>query len=139
MVTSLGRCFHPDTKIKLKNGNIVFIKDLNLGDILENNSKVEATMKIDNTKDPEELYVIKNKGVNKEDIYVTGTHLVFDINKNKFIKTKNYHMATKQNNIKTDWFVSLITSDHKITIGSEIFWDWEDHFVKTFAIMNYNL
>ena len=60
MVTSLGRCFHPDTKIKLKNGNIVFIKDLNLGDILENNSKVEATMKIDNTKDPEELYVIKN-------------------------------------------------------------------------------
>ena len=31
---------------------------------------------------------------------------------------------------KTYWFSCLITSDHKIQIGDEVFWDWEDHFLK---------
>ena len=29
---------------------------------------------------------------------------------------------------RVDWFSCLITSDHKIQIGNEVFWDWEDHF-----------
>jgi hypothetical protein len=28
------------------------------------------------------------------------------------------------------WFICFITSDHKIYIGDQIFWDWEDHFIK---------
>ncbi len=27
-------------------------------------------------------------------------------------------------------FSCLITNTHKIPIGKELFWDWEDHFVK---------
>lgn len=50
LVKALGACFHPDTKIKLKNGNIVCMKDLNLGDVLENGSIVNVTMKLDNKK-----------------------------------------------------------------------------------------
>ena len=130
LVRALGKCFYPETKIRLKNGNIVAIKDINLGDILENGSVVYSTMKIDNKNNKEDLYCIKEKGVNGENINVTGSHLVFDQSKNKFIKVSEYHKAVKSN-IKTEWFSCLITSDHKIKIGSEIFWDWEDHFIKT--------
>lgn len=130
LVRALGKCFYPETKIKLKNGVIVAIKDINLGDILENGSVVYSTMKIDNKNNKEDLYCIKEKGVNGESINVTGSHLVFDDSKNKFIKVSEYHKAVKSK-VKTEWFSCLITSDHKIKIGSEIFWDWEDHFIKT--------
>ena len=129
LVRALGKCFYPETKIKLKNGNIVAIKDINLGDVLENGSVVYSTMKIDNKNNKEDLYCIKEKGVNGDNIIVTGSHLVFDISKNKFVKVSEYHKAVKSK-IKTEWFSCLITSDHKIQIGSEIFWDWEDHFIK---------
>ena len=129
MVRVLGKCFHPETNVKLKNGNIVFMKDLNLGDILENGGVVESTMKIDNKKNCEDLYKLEGRGVNGEDIYVTGSHLVYDDAQNKFIKVENYATAVKSN-VKTDWFSCLITSDHNIKIGEELFWDWEDHFVK---------
>ena len=130
LVRALGKCFHPDTKIKLQNGNIVAIKDINLGDILENGSIVESTMKIDNKLHPVPLYVIKNSGVENEDIHVTGSHLVFDKETDTFIKVENYTKAIKCT-IETEWFSCLITTDNRIQIGSEKFWDWEDHFVKT--------
>jgi hypothetical protein len=132
MVRTLGKCFHPDTKIKLLNGSIKTMKDIILGDILENGSVVETTMSIDNSKNKTPLYVLKNAGVDNEDIYVTGSHLIYSEDKNQFIRVENYSKAVLQNNIDTDKFSCLITSDHKIKIGSEIFWDWEDHFIKAF-------
>jgi len=131
LVRTLGKCFHPDTKIKLKNGNIVAMKDINLGDVLENGSVVESTMKIDNKIEKLPLYVIKGKGVDNGNILVTGSHLIYDENKKQFIRVENYSTAEKCN-VETDWFSCLITNDHKIQIGNEIFWDWEDYFVKLF-------
>lgn len=149
MVRALGKCFHPDTMIKLQNGNIVAMKDIHLGDILENGSIVEATMKINNKVDKVPLYVIKQKRQCRcdckcecdcecdcececnnciKDIYVTGSHLVYDKSVKQFIRVEKYDNAVKSN-IETDWFSCLITSDHKIKIGNEIFWDWEDHFL----------
>jgi len=130
LVKALGKCFYPNTNIKLKNGNIKNMKDIDLGDVLEDGSIVESVMKIDNKIEPVPLYVIKGEGVNGEDIYVTGSHLVFDKLLNKFIKVENYKRA-ELSTLNTDWFSCLITSEHKIHIGNEIFWDWEDHFVKT--------
>lgn len=134
VVKKLGKCFSPTTRIKLRNNEIVLMKDLNLGDILENGSIVCSTMKIDNKKRPgighaEMFYKIKGLGVNNADIFVTGSHLVLDVSKDKFVKVQDYHKAeiTKLTN---DWFSCIITSDHRIQIGSEIFWDWEDHFIK---------
>ena len=125
LVRSLGKCFHPETKVKLQNGNIVSISEVNLGDILENGSVVESTMQISNANKTERIYLID--GPTK--IYVTGSHLVFDKSQNKFIKVEKYSNA-KLVDINIDWFSCLITSDHRITIGDEIFWDWEDHFFK---------
>ena len=126
----LGKCFDPETPIKLKNGTIKFIKDLNLGDILVNGSIIEAVMKIDNKQNTVPLYVIKGEGISNKDIYVTGSHLVFNNKTNKFSKVEDYFKA-KVSDKCIDWFSCLITSDHKIQIGNEVFWDWEDHFVKT--------
>jgi hypothetical protein len=86
-------------------------------------------MKIDNTHNKEDLYVIKKNGVDGDDIYLTGSHLVYDTKSNSFIKVKDYSESIKSN-VNTDYFNCLITSDHKICIGKEIFWDWEDHFIR---------
>jgi hypothetical protein len=129
LVRTLGKCFNPNTMVKLFNGNIKAMKDVDLGDILENGSIVETVLKIDNKINPINLYLIPATGVSGEDIYVTGSHLVFDKKTNNFIKVENYNKAILST-AKTDWFSCLITNDHKIHIGSEIFWDWEDHFVK---------
>ena len=129
MVRALGKCFDPETKVRLQNGDIKMMKDVDLGDILENGSIVESVMKIDNARDPVPLYVIKGRGVNKADIYVTGSHLVFNDATKQFCKIEDYNNA-KLSDKKTYWFSCLITSDHKIQIGCDVFWDWEDHFFK---------
>ena len=124
LVKAIGSCFHPDTKIKLKNGTIYMIKDIPLGSILENGSKVFAVMKIDNPK-KEYLYKIKS-GVNEEDIYVTGSHFIQNKYTKEFMQVKKCDYAIKQNDITSDWYSCLITHDNRIQIGDHIFWDWED-------------
>ena len=131
IVRVLGKCFYPNTKLKLKDGNIVLMKDILLGDVLENGSVVISTMKIDNKTNPVPLYKIKSSGVNNEDIYVTGSHLIFNETFNKFIKVEEYLEAEKSD-LETEWFSCLITSDNRIQIGNKLFWDWEDHYVKLF-------
>jgi len=129
LVKSLGKCFYPTTNIKLKNGIIKMIKDIEIGDVLEEDNYVTATMKIDNIFEPEKLYKLENCGVNGENIYVTGTHLVLDKKQNKFIKVKDYNKS-QSSTLNTNYLICLITSKHFIKIGNEIFWDWEDHFIK---------
>lgn len=126
LVRALGKCFHPFTNIKLKDGTTKFMKDIDLGDILEDGSVVESVLKIDNKKERIPFYLINTKS---GDILVTGSHLVFDKSKNKFVKVENYSKAVLTDNIY-DWFSCLITDTHRIPIEGEIFWDWEDHFVK---------
>jgi hypothetical protein len=129
LVRSLGKCFYPHTMVKLLNGDVKAMKDIDLGDVLEDGSIVESILKIDNKREKIPLYVIKGEGVNGDDIYVTGSHLVFDKQSKKMVTITNYKKATLSN-LDTDWFSCLITSNHKIPIGNELFWDWEDHFIK---------
>jgi hypothetical protein len=129
LVRSLGKCFYPGTKVRLIDGAIKSIKTIDLGDMLEDGSVVESVMRIDNKRNPVPVYVIKDEGVNGEDIFVTGSHLVFDREINKYIRVENYRKA-KPTNHCPEWFSCLITSHHRIKIGNELFWDWEDHFVK---------
>jgi hypothetical protein len=126
MVRALGKCFYPFTYIKLKDGSIKYMKDLDLGDVLEDGSIVESVMKIDNKKEQLPFYLINTE---YGDIFVTGSHLVFDKDKNDFIKVQDYKKSVLSD-FKFDWFSCLITDTHNIPIGNEIFWDWEDHFVK---------
>lgn len=128
MVRALGKCFHPMTKIKLQNGEKKFMKYVSLGDILEDGSVVESVLKIKNTNE-EPFYKINGAGVDNSDIYVTGSHLVFDKSINDFTEVSNYGKA-ELTDLKYPWFSCLITDKHRIQIGNETFWDWEDHFIK---------
>jgi len=129
MVRALGgNCFHPETKVKLKNDSVVNMKDLNLGDILENGSRVDVLMTIDN-KLNERFYKFPGKGPNKSNIYVTGSHMIFSNSQNKFIEVKDHPDAIITEDIHS-YFSSLITDDHKIKLGEYEFWDWEDDILK---------
>lgn len=129
MVRTMGSCFHPDTKVKLKDGNIVLMKDINLGDYLENGSRVNGVMKLDNTNNKHKIYKIAGKGVEGEDIYITGSHMIH-IGNNKYIEVKDYDGAVEQDEVKCEWFSCLIMDDHKIHIGEKEFWDWDDFMIK---------
>lgn len=131
LVRALGSCFHPETVVTLKNGEKTEMKNLNLGDILENGSRVNAVMKIDNYEN-QNLYLIKGQGVDGSNIYVTGSHLIYDTDCSKYVEVKDFKNAIYQENVKSNWFSCIITSDHKIPIGQCTFWDWEDYIHKLF-------
>jgi hypothetical protein len=123
-VKFMSSCFHPDTKVKTKSGDIYSMKDLPLGVELEDGGKVFSVMKLDNAnKSP--FYKISG-GVNGDDIYVTGDHFIYDKELGKFIKVKDYSKAIIQPESVPDWVSCLITTNQRIPIGEHIFWDWED-------------
>jgi hypothetical protein len=131
LVKAIGSCFHPETKIKVKSGEIYAMKDLPLGAELSDGGNVFAVLKVDNVK-KEPLYKIKdinntNANANAINIiYVTGNHFILDPVTNKFIKVKDYKDAEFQTEVHSDWFSCLITTNRRIKIGKHVFWDWED-------------
>lgn len=132
-------CFHPDTLLRLKNGETYEMKNVPLLSELENGSIVRAILHLSNCdKDGntlEPLFKV-GRGVNNTDILVTKSHLVFDTISNSFVKVKDYLDARAnesltnglgETNIKTKTLSCLITSDHTIQIGEHLFHDWEDN------------
>ena len=122
-------CFSENTPIKLKSGEIVKMKDIHLGDILESGIEVYGTLKLKGDKN-NPYYQIWSENL-KQYIYVTGDHKICPnkkINKddlNNYIEVKDFKEAEK-----TDYWdetlYCLITDNHKIPIGEYTFWDWED-------------
>lgn len=128
-----GSCFHPDTKIKLANQTVVAMKDVNLGDVLENGSQIKIILKIDNAHHGtgEKMYRLHKRGVQGHDILVTGSHYVLN-EKAQFVRVDQYGLAKEISREEIpSWFVCLITSDSRIVIGQETFWDYDDYFLRT--------
>ena len=120
-------CFHPDTKLTLKNGSKYSMKDVPLNSILKNGSSVVAVMKISNLDkngaQVETMYQIPRKN---DPIIVSGSHLVYDPSVKQFVPVKELTQA-EPSNVACDTLACLITSDHTIAIGDWIFHDWEDN------------
>ena len=126
MVKSIGSCFHPETKVKTKSGEIYAMKDLPLGVELEDGSKVFSVLKVDNPN-KELLYRISNDSdTSLGPVYVTGEHFILEPIFNKFIQVKYYKDAKLQTEVYSNWFSCIITTNRRIPIGKHIFWDWED-------------
>ena len=122
-------CFHKDTKLLLKNGELKRIEDIKLGDILKNGEVVEGRVEVKNWNNDfnnikEVFYKLPN-GENKEDILVTGKHLIWSNKLKKWDYTKNHPLAEKTN-LSSPYLYCLITNNHQIPIGNYVFWDWED-------------
>lgn len=126
-----GFCFHPDTKIPLRNGECKCIKHIQVGDILKNGSEVMGTVNVrgnlnDTIDNKNPYYSIYSREL-KENIYVTGSHKMRmkGMNDNTVTEVKNCPYAKIEPNIKTKYFKCLITHDHLIQIGEHTFYDWE--------------
>ena len=122
LVKAIGSCFHPDTEITLANGQHCKMQDAPLGAELKDGGKIFAVLKIDNAK-KEPLYKIKGL---EQDIYVTGEHFIFDKTNKKWTQVKNYDKAEIQTDFISEYFSCLITTNRRIQIDDELFWDWED-------------
>ena len=124
LVKAIGSCFHPTTEITLSNGDKHEMQNLPLGSELMGGGKVFAILKVDNTK-KEPLYKIKGTHGNK-DILVSGEHFVLDKQTNKWIQVNKYSKAIILKNKIPEHFSCIITTNRRIPINDEIFWDWED-------------
>ena len=116
-------CFKNNTPIKLKSGEIVRMKNLELGDIIENGSEVIAILKIKGNKE-NPFYKIFSEKLNKY-IYVTGSHKIQHPETKQFVYVEKYEKAIKTSEYETE-LSCLVTDDHLIQIGEHTFWDWED-------------
>ena len=126
-------CFKGDTKLKIKGRRIYEnIKDINLGDILENGSHVIGLLKLKGSKE-NPFYKIWSDDLN-DYIYVTGEHRVLNRNIEgkeeddefeNFIKVSKFKHAEKTKDYD-EVLYCLITDDHRIPVGEYTFWDWED-------------
>ena len=125
-VRGLGSaCFHESTKIRLKSGELVYIKDLKINNVLHDDTVIYCVMAIKNNRN-EHLYVFKGKGENNEDILVSENHYV-NYNDN-WIMVK-YHPKAKPFNKSTPIFYNLMTSTNQIPIGEMIFSDYNDDLI----------
>jgi len=122
LVRAIGSCFHPHTEITLANGTHCKIENAPLGAELKDGGKIFAVLKIDNPK-KEPLYKIKGK---EQHIFVTGEHFVFDKTNNTWVQVKDYKKAEIQPEFIPEYFSCLITTNRRISIDDELFWDWED-------------
>lgn len=123
------KCFHPDTLIQLENGSIVRIEDVKVGDMLLFDTVVEATMKLNNldrNKERIQNFYKVPEGVNNESVYVTGEHLIYNELLLNFQHVKDFP-GTEETTESSDYFICLITDNHIIPIGKNIFHDWEDN------------
>lgn len=129
-------CFHPETKLRLQNGNLVAMKDIELNSVLQGGGRVCAVMNISNTAPGggylEPVYAVSGSEEDAETpILVSGSHLMYDADQVEFAEVQDLaekypaHIRRSEVNCKT--FACLITSNHIIPIGKWIFHDWEDN------------
>ncbi len=122
-------CFSGETKVSLKNGSTKNMRDIHLGDILENGTEVYGTLKLKGSKE-NPFYQIWSEKL-KQYIFVTGDHKICPNDRISKKELDNYiDVKDFKSSEKTDYWdetlYCLITDNHQIPIGEFTFWDWED-------------
>ena len=116
-------CFEPNTPVNMNDGETKKMKNIKIGDVLQNNITVISTIKIQG--DPENpFYKIWSDKLDAE-ILVTGTHKIINPKNNEEIFVQDFDKAEKS----IFWgpvMHCLITDNHTIPIGEFTFKDWED-------------
>ena len=108
-------CFDEDTIIFLNDGTTKKISEIVTGDILKNNNKVKATLKLDSKN--ELMFNLCN-------IVVSGTHIVKY--KNKWINVSEHPLSKKIVNYKKPYLYCINTENKTININDLVFCDWDE-------------
>lgn len=106
-------CFSPEFKLKI-NEKYVNIKDIRLGDFLENNNRVTGYHYFLNLN--QQIYQLNDE-------FITGEHLV--LFENKWIPV-NQHPNSKKSEKIIPEVICLSTSKNKIIGKTHIFKDWDE-------------
>jgi len=108
-------CFDENTSIKTIDNKNILIKDIQIGDILEDTSEVLGVIKSKYTN--QNIYLYKN-------IVVTGDHFVYENEKHKTVS--ECKEATLIKEYHKEYLYCLITSTQKIVINDIVFSDYFD-------------
>ena len=111
-------CFSGDTIIKTNDGDIQ-IKDIKVGTILRNNTKVTATFKL--SPKNQNMFLL-------DGIRVSGNHKV--LYNFKWIKVEEHPHSTLINNFNEKFIYCFNTTNKTIQIGNQEFTDWDDMTTK---------
>jgi hypothetical protein len=117
-------CFEPSTVLELEKGEKKEMKNVTLGDVLHNGSKIIGSVTLLNPL-KEHFYKVPRKEGQNNHIFVTGSHLIKDKNTGRFIPVKECSYC-KKTDIIPEQLHCLITDDHLIKIDEHTFWDYED-------------
>ena len=107
-------CFDENTIISTKNGPVK-IKDISIGTILYDNSKITSKLLLNANE--KNMYNINN-------VIVSGSHKIFY--QNKWIEVFNHPDAIPIDNYDKPIIYCLNTDNKRIIIDSMIFSDWDD-------------
>lgn len=107
-------CFDENTKILTRNGEMK-IKDISVGTILNDGSKVTATFILNSSR--ENMYKLNN-------VVVSGSHKI--LFNNTWIEVFNHPNAKLIKTYNKPYIYCLNTNSKKIKIDSMIFSDWDD-------------
>lgn len=109
-------CFAGDTLILTKHRGHVKITDIELGEVLHDNSYVTALMKSSSSNC--DIY-------NLHGILVTGTHLVFEPTRG-WVQSCEHTKSIKVTNFKDEYVYCIGTNNKLIHIGEHVFFDWDE-------------
>jgi hypothetical protein len=115
-------CFSGDSRITLKNGETIPIREVKIGDVLKDGGVVTARMKVKKTPDN----II---GLISPNVRVTGCHYVY--HEGSWIKSlshPNFSLVHDASDI--EYLYCLNVSTKKIHMGGLVFSDWDD-MIKT--------
>ena len=120
-------CFDKETLLKLNNGDLKHIINVNVGDKLENNSTITAKLKLD--ANGVEMFNINN-------VIVSGSHRIKY--KEQWIFVKDHPERIKIDSYNEPFIYCLNTDTKIIKINSDIFGDWDEIYDKeSLQLFNY--
>lgn len=108
-------CFDKNTPIEMSDGLIKKISEINIGDLLKNNNKVTATMKLDATR---------AKMYNLNSVIVSDTHSV--LYNDKWILASEHPHALPVSFYDEKFLYCLNTTNKTIQINNMTFIDWDE-------------
>jgi hypothetical protein len=129
----IPKCFDKNTRLKMNDGSYKTIENICVGDILEKDNMVTATIKLDSSD------VVMN---NLNGVIVSDVHIVEY--KNKWGYVSSHPDKVPINNYCEPYIYCLNTTNKLITINNTNFLDWDELYdfhlekILTYQIPNYN-
>jgi hypothetical protein len=114
------KCFDKNTALKMNDGTLKKIVDIQVSDVLSNNNVVTAKVKV--TKECSTMYTLNN-------IIVSDSHIVKY--KDKWIPVSKHPYAVIYDDYNEEYLYCLNTTHKIIEINDVIFTDWDEIYDET--------